>query len=92
MNLIKIDTNKLKNDGERLLFLSNRYIQYINMLKLLINKIDSWNGADADQFKEAIANSYTAYEEMGSVMKEYAYFLIRHSKEIETLFEKYLIQ
>lgn len=92
MSVIQTDVKRMNEDGNALLNLANKYSQYINNLKLITNKNDAWQGLDAETFKQDLKDSFVVYEEVFTILKEYANFLILNSREIDLMASKDLIK
>ena len=92
MSLIQTDITKMKEDGKLLFILANRYNQYINQLKKITVKDDYWKGIDADNFRKDLISSCEVYDEVGSILKEYAMFLETNAKETERITQKDFIE
>ena len=92
MSVIQTDVKRMNEDGNALLNLANKYSQYINNLKLNTSKNDAWQGLDAETFKQDLKDSFVVYEEVFTILKEYANFLILNSREIDLMASKDLIK
>lgn len=92
MSVIQTDVKRMNEDGNALLNLANKYSQYINNLKLITSKNDAWQGLDAETFKQDLKDSFVVYEEVFTILKEYANFLILNSREIDLMASKDLIK
>lgn len=88
MSLIQTDIDKMSEDGKMLFVLANRYNQYINQIKKITTKDDYWKGIDAENFKKDLVSSCEVYDEIGSILKEYAVFLDNNAKEIDRVASK----
>ena len=83
MSNIIIDTKKMEIDKNYLLSLNKKYVSYIQNIKELINKTDYWEGIDANNFREDLKQTCMVYDEVGSILKEYANFYSRNIPIIE---------
>ncbi len=92
MSSIIIDTKKMEVDKNYLLSLNKKYLTYIQNIKELINKTDYWEGIDANNFREDLRETCMVYDEVGSILKEYANFLTRNIPSIEKQAETDLIK
>ena len=92
MSNIIMDTKKLEVDKNYLLSLNKKYVSYIQSIKELINKTDYWEGIDADNFREDLKETCMVYDEVGSLLKEYANFYARNIPIIEKQAELDLIK
>ena len=92
MSVIQTDVKRMNEDGNALLNLANKYSQYKNNLKLITSKNDAWQGLDAETFKQDLKDSFVVYEEVFTILKEYANFLILNSREIDLMASKDLIK
>ena len=78
-----MDTKKMEIDKNYLLSLNKKYVSYIQNIKELINKTDYWEGIDANNFREDLKETCMVYDEIGSLLKEYANFYARNIPIIE---------
>lgn len=92
MSLIQTDIDKMREDGKMLFVLANRYNQYINQIKKITTKDDFWKGIDAENFKKDFISSCEVYDEVGSILKEYAIFLDNNANEIDKAVSKNWIE
>jgi|GEM_PF-4323015 len=92
MSLIQTDIDKMREDGKMLFVLANRYNQYINQIKKITTKNDFWKGIDAENFKKDLISSCEVYDEVGSILKEYAIFLDNNANEIDKAVSKNWIE
>ena len=92
MSNIVIDTKKMEVDKKYLLSLNQKYVSYIQSIKSLINKTDYWKGIDADNFRDDLKETCMVYDEVGSLLKEYANFYTRNIPIIEKQAELDLIK
>lgn len=92
MSLIQTDIDKMREDGKMLFVLANRYNQYINQIKKITTKDDFWKGIDAENFKKDLISSCEVYDEVGSILKEYAIFLDNNANKIDKAVSKNWIE
>ncbi len=92
MSLIQTDIEKMREDSKMLFVLANRYNQYINQIKRITIKDDYWKGIDAENFKKDLISSCEVYDEVGSILKEYAIFLDNNANEIDKIVSKNWIE
>lgn len=92
MSLIQTDIDKMREEGKMLFVLANRYNQYINQIKKITTKDDFWKGIDAENFKKDLISSCEVYDEVGSILKEYAIFLDNNANEIDKAVSKNWIE
>ena len=83
MSLINVDTNKLRKDSKTLLSLNTKYVEYIDNIKTLLTKKDYWSGSDGDDFRSDLKETVLVYDEVGSILKQYAIFLENYSNNID---------
>ncbi len=88
MSLIQTDTDRMSEDSKILFVLANRYNQYINQIKRITIKDDYWKGIDAGNFRRDLISSCEVYDEVESILKEYAIFLDNNAKEIDRVVSK----
>ena len=92
MSLIQTDIDKMIEDSKVLFILANRYNQNINQIKKITTKDDFWKGIDAENFKKDLISSCKVYDEVGTILKEYAIFLDNNAKEIDKIVSKNWIE
>ena len=92
MSLIQTDIDKMREDGKMLFVLANRYNQYINQIKKITTKNDFWKGIDAENVKKDLISICEVYDELGSILKEYAIFLDNNANEIDKAVSKNWIE
>ena len=92
MSYLNIDTKRLEKDYNDLVELNNNYNDCIDNLKYIINNIDYWNGADADNFIKDFKESCTVYDEIGLLLKQYASYLQKCAFEVNRQAQKDLIK
>ncbi len=92
MSYLKTDTKKMEIDKNYLQLLNKKYISNIQDIKTLISRKDYWEGTDADNFREDLKETCLVYDEIGSILKEYASFLSRAIPIIEKQAELDLIK
>lgn len=85
MSVIITDINKMISDSEKLKSIAKKYERTIQNFSILINKMDCWQGPDAQEYIEITNSNIKVYEEVGLVLKEYAEFLNIEAKKIDTL-------
>ncbi len=92
MSSITIDTKKLEIDKNYLFSLNKKYFDYIQNIKSFISNDNYWSGTDADNFREDLKETCMVYDEVGSLLKEYANFYQRNIPLIEKQGEVDLIK
>ncbi len=85
MATIKVDCDKLRESGNRILSLAN---DYENVLKEYIDRLEKveenhlWNGNSAKAFVERVKSDKTAYFEMGKVLKRFGKTMLDFSNDM----------
>ena len=83
MSIVNVDTIKLKQTANTLNSLNKRYIGYINNIKDIASKDNYWKGEDGDNFRSDIKNTCAVYDEVASILKQYALFLESYANDVE---------
>jgi hypothetical protein len=92
MGYINLDTKKMEIDKDYLYTLNKKYVSCIQKIKTIISNNEYWEGNSADSFRNELKETCLVYDEVGTILKDYANFLNRTIQVVEKQAEVDLIK